>query len=57
VFREECLNENYFESLSEAKRIIELWSIDYNENRPQKGSKGLTPNQSKTKLKNTKNSI
>lgn len=23
VFREECLNENYFEFLSEAKRIIE----------------------------------
>lgn len=45
MFREECLNENYFESLSEAKRIIELWRIDYNENRPQKGLKGLTPNQ------------
>ena len=57
VFREECLNENYFESLSEAKRIIESWRIDYNENRPQKGLKGLTPNQFKTKLKSTKNSL
>ena len=57
VFREECLKENYFESLSEAKRIIELWRIDYNENRPQKGLKGLTPNQFKTKLKSTKNSL
>ena len=56
VFREECLNENYFESLSEAKRIIESWRIDYNENRPQKGLKGLTPSQFKSKLKNTRNS-
>ena len=52
-----CLNENYFESLSEAKRIIESWRIDYNENRPQKELKGLTPNQFKTKLKSTKNSL
>ena len=57
VFREECLNENYFESLSEAKRIIESWRIDFNENRPQKELKGLTPNQFKTKLKSTKNSL
>lgn len=47
----------FVESLSEAKRIIESWRIDYNENRPQKGLKGLTPNQFKTKLKSTKNSL
>ena len=43
MFREECLNENYFESLLEAKEIIESWRIDYNEKRPQKGLKDLTP--------------
>ena len=42
--------------LSEAKQIIESWRIDYNENRPQKGLKELTPNQFKSKLKSMKNS-
>lgn len=46
----EILNENYFDSLSEAKQIIESWRIDYNENRPQKGLKELTQNQFKSKL-------
>ena len=57
VFREECLNENYFESLSDEKQIIESWRIDYNENRPQKGLKKLTPSQFKSKLKSTRNSL
>jgi len=56
VFRDECLNENYFTSLSEAKQIIESWRIDYNENRPQKGLKELTPSQFKLILKGMKNS-
>ena len=56
IFRDECLNENYFTSLSEAKVIIESWRIDYNENRPQKGLKELTPSQFKSKLKYKKNS-
>lgn len=56
VFRDECLNVNYFTSLSEAREIIESWRLDYNENRPQKGLKELTPSQFKTKLKGMKNS-
>ena len=56
TFRDECLNENYFTSLSEAKEIIESWRIDYNENRPQKGLKELTPSQFKVRLKGMKNS-
>ena len=55
-FREECLNENYFESLSEAKQIIESWRIDYKEKRPQKGLNELTLCQFKSKLKSMKNS-
>ncbi len=51
VFRDECLNENYFSSLSEAKQIIESWRIDYNENRPQKGLKELRQVSSKLNLK------
>ncbi|MBQ0167324.1 MAG: transposase [Treponema sp.] len=56
VFRDECLNENYFTSLSEAKKIINFWRCDYNENRPQKGLKKLTPSQFKSKLEYMKNS-
>lgn len=56
IFRDECLNENYFSSLSEAEQIIESWRKDYNENRLQKGLKELTPSQFKSKLKGMKNS-
>lgn len=30
--RDECLNENYFISLSDAREKIENWRIDYNVN-------------------------
>ena len=33
-FREECLNLHWFTGLAEARRIIEAWRIDYNEQRP-----------------------
>ena len=33
-FRDECLNENWFLDLADARRIIEAWRIDYNTNRP-----------------------
>jgi putative transposase len=42
-FREECLNANYFDSLSEAKIIVEDWRKTYNEFRPHRTLKGLTP--------------
>ena len=32
--RDECLKENVFESLSEARRILEEWRQDYNSKRP-----------------------
>ncbi|MGB9650287.1 MAG: IS3 family transposase, partial [Candidatus Cybelea sp.] len=32
-FRDECLNENQFASLGQARLIIEAWRIDYNTNR------------------------
>ena len=41
--RDECLNEHWFTSLDEAKRIIEKWRIYYNTERPHSGLKGLTP--------------
>ncbi len=33
-FRDECLNLHWFESLEEARRIIEHWRVEYNETRP-----------------------
>lgn len=42
-FREECLNENLFETLDDARRIIEAWRIDYNEERPHSSLGDLTP--------------
>lgn len=32
--RDECLNTNEFQSMVEAKRIIDAWRVDYNENKP-----------------------
>ena len=42
-FRDECLNENFFETLDDARRIIEAWRIDYNEERPHSSLGNLTP--------------
>lgn len=42
-FRAECLNSHYFDSISEAKMIIEEWRKEYNEFRPHSTLKGLTP--------------
>lgn len=44
-FRDECLDASWFYSLDEAKRLIEDWIKDYNEQRPHSALGGLTPNQ------------
>ena len=41
--RDECLNEHIFDNLSEARRIIENWRIDYNTQRPHTSLGGLAP--------------
>ena len=41
--RDECLNEHLFDSLKEARHIIEAWRIDYNTGRPHTSLSGLTP--------------
>lgn len=43
--RDECLNENWFLSLEDARRTIEEWRIDYNENRPHSSLGDLTPRE------------
>lgn len=42
-FRDECLNEHWFLSLAAARRIVEAWRRDYNENRPHSSLGNLTP--------------
>lgn len=42
-FRDECLNEEVFTSLAEARAVIERWRIDYNTVRPHSAHGGLTP--------------
>jgi putative transposase len=41
-FRDECLNENWFESLAQARHVIAIWRQDYNEVRPH-GTIGRIP--------------
>jgi putative transposase len=42
-FRDECLNENWFISLDDARRKIEAYRIDYNEVRPHSSLDNQTP--------------
>lgn len=44
-FRNECLNSHYFDSLSEARVLIEQWRQKYNNFRPHRTLNGLTPNK------------
>ena len=41
--RDECLNQNWFADLADAKDTIELWRKDYNEVRPHSSLGYLTP--------------
>jgi putative transposase len=41
--RSECLNANWFESLSHARQLIDDWHRDYNRSRPHTSLGGLTP--------------
>jgi putative transposase len=42
-FRDECLNEEVFTGLAEARAVIERWRCDYNQVRPHSAHDGLTP--------------
>lgn len=44
-FCEECLNQEWFLSLAEARRIIESWRVRYNSVRPHSSLKYLPPNE------------
>ena len=42
-FREECLDQSWFTSLAEARRVIEAWRVDYNLTRPHTSLRMATP--------------
>jgi len=42
-FRDECLNENWFVDLADARQKIEEWRCDYNQERPHSALGYLTP--------------
>jgi putative transposase len=42
-FRDECLSQHWFVSLDEARSVSEAWRIDYNERRPHRSLRHLTP--------------
>ena len=44
-FRDECLNDELFFNLADARQKIERWRQDYNENRPHSSLNNMTPNQ------------
>lgn len=44
-FREECLDQEWFVTLREARSKIENWRQDYNDNRPHSSLAYLTPSQ------------
>jgi putative transposase len=44
-FRDECLNEHWFQTLEQARAEIALWRRDYNENRPHSGCARMPPAQ------------
>jgi len=44
-FRIECLNQNWFLSLEDARQRIESWRIDYNEQRPHSALGNLAPDE------------
>lgn len=49
-FRDECLNEHWFLSLADARRIVEAWRIDYNRTRPHSSLGNLTPEEFRKSL-------
>ncbi len=50
--RDECLNQNWFMSIDHARRIIEEWRIEYNQERPHRSLGNLTPNEFRLEQEN-----
>lgn len=49
-FRDECLNETLFSSLTQARRQITEWKEDYNRERPHSSLGNITPTEFAMKM-------
>lgn len=43
--RAECLDQQWFESLEDARNILETWRQEYNQERPHSSLNNLTPQE------------
>jgi len=50
-FRDECLNEHWFQTVAEAQAVIAAWRLDYNEVRPHSALGDVTPATFAARLK------
>ena len=55
--REECLNEEIFVTLDDARRKIETWRIQYNRERPRSSLGNLTPEEFASRATNPGSSV
>jgi putative transposase len=53
-FRQECLDQHWFETLEEARRTIERWRKEYNEARPHSALGNETPEAFKENWQQTR---
>lgn len=44
-FREECLNQHWFENLAQVRRVVAAWRLDNNRARPHSALSYLTPDE------------
>ena len=44
-FRDECLNENWFLDVADARQIVEAWQLDYNSSWPHSALGYATPRE------------
>lgn len=54
--RDECLNEEIFDSLADARRKLALWRYDYNNVRPHSSLRNKTPAEARRKLEQSEGS-
>lgn len=55
--RDECLNEHWFLSLADARRIVEAWRMDYNRTRPHSSLGNRTPEEYRELTQRTRSQV
>ena len=50
LLKMQCLNEHWFITMAQARKVIELWRIEYNTERPHSSIGNLTPEEYAEKI-------